>query len=34
MRMVDVFLSLVETPISETDAYRMEVLVAIDKLER
>lgn len=28
------FVLLIETPISETDSYRMEVLVALDKLER
>ncbi|CAF5173420.1 unnamed protein product [Rotaria magnacalcarata] len=27
-------LVLLETPLSETDSYRMEVLVALDKLER
>jgi len=25
---------LIETPLAETDSYRMEVLVAIEKLER
>lgn len=33
-RVDEFLLSFVETPISETDAYRMEVLVAVDKLER